>query len=184
MTVKCLNCLIRFEKKSSEIKKSPRHFCSRSCNVSYQNRLKPKRVPQGKCRNCGRAWTTTRIYCGVKCRIAYKKKNSPVTPYESVRAWRQRTKARAVEYMGGKCQNCGYDRCLRALAFHHLDPGKKDFGVSSTCVSWKAMVRELKKCTLLCSNCHMELHAGMLVIGAEGVEPSTSRLSAECSTKP
>src|ERR1035441_10809210 len=30
---------------------------------------------------------------------------------------------------GGKCSICGYDRCLYALDFHHLDPDKKDKAV-------------------------------------------------------
>ena len=30
---------------------------------------------------------------------------------------------------GGKCSVCGYDKCLYALDFHHLDPDKKDNGV-------------------------------------------------------
>lgn len=31
-----------------------------------------------------------------------------------------------IEYMGGKCVRCGYDKCQAALEFHHLDPSKKD----------------------------------------------------------
>jgi hypothetical protein len=27
-----------------------------------------------------------------------------------------------VEYKGGKCQKCGYDKCERALTFHHRNP--------------------------------------------------------------
>ena len=32
---------------------------------------------------------------------------------------------------GGKCLICGYDRCIQALEFHHLDATKKDIGVST-----------------------------------------------------
>lgn len=32
---------------------------------------------------------------------------------------------------GGKCSICGYDRCIQALEFHHLDVTKKDIGVST-----------------------------------------------------
>jgi hypothetical protein len=38
--VNCLNCHAEFEKKSAEIKRSPNHFCSRSCNVTYNNKHK------------------------------------------------------------------------------------------------------------------------------------------------
>ena len=37
-------------------------------------------------------------------------------------------KAACVKYKGGACQLCGYNRCMRALTFHHLDPDKKGFG--------------------------------------------------------
>lgn len=28
----------------------------------------------------------------------------------------------AIAYKGGKCQCCGYDKCIQALEFHHIDP--------------------------------------------------------------
>jgi hypothetical protein len=34
----------------------------------------------------------------------------------------QKTKLKAVEYKGGKCIICGYNKSIRALQFHHLDP--------------------------------------------------------------
>lgn len=64
-----------------------------------------------------------------------------------------------VEHKGGRCSHCGYDRCLRALVFHHRDPEKKDL-VLSACYNrrWEVIKLELDKCDLLCSNCHMERH--------------------------
>ena len=35
-------------------------------------------------------------------------------------------KLKAIEYKGGKCIKCGYDKCYSALAFHHRDPNKKE----------------------------------------------------------
>ena len=70
-------------------------------------------------------------------------------------------KSSCVEYKGGKCQSCGYTKCNRALAFHHIDPSKKLFEVNSNkmfAVSWQRVKDELDKCILLCSNCHAELH--------------------------
>jgi hypothetical protein len=37
-----LNCNIEFKKKQVDIKKSPNHFCTRSCAVSYNNKNKTK----------------------------------------------------------------------------------------------------------------------------------------------
>ena len=69
----------------------------------------------------------------------------------------------AVDYKGGKCQICGYSRCLEALEFHHLDDTGKDFGISDMGYtrSWKRIKEEIDKCLLLCSNCHREVHSGL-----------------------
>lgn len=69
----------------------------------------------------------------------------------------------AIEYKGGACAMCGYNRCSRALCFHHIDPSTKSFGVSANGMTraWEKTRKELDKCVLLCSNCHMEVHAGV-----------------------
>ncbi len=72
---------------------------------------------------------------------------------------RKAMRARAVLYKGGKCSRCGYDRCQGALEFHHAD-GRKDFGISQDGLtkSWERIEKELKKCILVCANCHREEH--------------------------
>lgn len=69
-------------------------------------------------------------------------------------------KIKAVEYMGGKCSHCGYNKCLRALEFHHLDPSKKSEDYDKNFTTWgvERQKEELKNCILLCSNCHREVH--------------------------
>ena len=65
----------------------------------------------------------------------------------------------AVSYKGGQCQRCGYSRCLEALQFHHRDPSKKDFSLSSNhCLRWARIQKELDKCDLVCCRCHVEIH--------------------------
>ena len=73
---------------------------------------------------------------------------------------RQReTKRRAVDYKGGKCEKCGYDKCIAALDFHHLDPNEKDPSWASMKTrSFESIQEEIDKCILLCSNCHREEH--------------------------
>ena len=77
---------------------------------------------------------------------------------------RKKLREKAVEYKGGKCIFCAYNRCQAALDFHHLDPKQKEFGVSLDGItrSWERIIKELDKCILVCSNCHREIHAGML----------------------
>jgi len=69
-------------------------------------------------------------------------------------------KRQCVDYKGGCCELCGYDKCLGALSFHHIDPSHKRFSISrrSNHSISKALKRELDKCLLVCENCHRELH--------------------------
>lgn len=68
-------------------------------------------------------------------------------------------KQKCVNYLGGKCQECGYDKCLGALQFHHLDPTLKSFQIGQKKLQTFAfLVSELDKCILLCANCHAEKH--------------------------
>lgn len=69
-------------------------------------------------------------------------------------------KKQLVEMKGGKCQTCGYCKCLRCLTFHHRDASLKEFSLTMREIagmSWESVLKELEKCDLLCLNCHMEL---------------------------
>lgn len=80
---------------------------------------------------------------------------------EAVQKRRWKVKAMAIEYKGGSCIHCGYNKCPDALEFHHMNPAQKDFTLSGNghCKSWEKVKAELDKCILLCANCHRELHA-------------------------
>ena len=73
-------------------------------------------------------------------------------------AHRRGRKLRAIEYKGGKCEMCGYSRCVGSLVFHHKDPAHKTFQVSFGTFSWERVRAEIDKCLLLCANCHGEVH--------------------------
>lgn len=74
---------------------------------------------------------------------------------------RYRLKKKAVEFLGGKCKSCGWQGCIAGFSFHHLDPSKKEFGISGSRTSkWEKIEKELTKCELLCCNCHCILHSG------------------------
>lgn len=61
---------------------------------------------------------------------------------------------------GKSCCKCGYNRCVEALDYHHLEPSgkKRDVSKLSTHASLKDAIAEINKCVLLCSNCHREFH--------------------------
>ena len=69
--------------------------------------------------------------------------------------------AKIKQLRGGACIKCGYNKCIKALEFHHIDPAQKDFTISNDHFKLKDAVEESKKCVLLCSNCHKELHDNM-----------------------
>lgn len=75
----------------------------------------------------------------------------------AVNVRRHGLKLKAVTYMGGKCTECNYKKCLGALQFHHIDQATKEFSFSGKhCLSWEKLRAELDKCVLVCSNCHAE----------------------------
>ena len=84
--------------------------------------------------------------------------------YEEIKRWRHETKKRLVKAFGGECGICGYNKSIRSLSFHHLNPNEKEESFASSCKSWKRLANEAKKCVLLCSNCHMEVHDGITKI--------------------
>ena len=91
-------------------------------------------------------------------------KKKKVSNTEAVESWRKRKKKALVEYKGGKCQCCGYSRCIEALEFHHLDPNIRSFTISGKSKSFNSLKSEVDKCILVCSNCHKEIHAGLINI--------------------
>ena len=79
---------------------------------------------------------------------------------EAVKQRRRKLREMARTAKGNKCLLCGYSKCQRALSFHHIDPSKKNFDLSSRGLtrSWAKIEEEIKKCVLICANCHMEIH--------------------------
>lgn len=85
--------------------------------------------------------------------------------YDNVKNSRTRLKERLVYVAGGKCQCCGYNKCISALEFHHINPSEKDFTIGqNTNKAWDLVKKEIKKCLLVCANCHREIHANVLDI--------------------
>jgi predicted HNH restriction endonuclease len=76
---------------------------------------------------------------------------------------RRKIKLQAIEYKGGKCQICGYSKYVGALDLHHTKGIKKfTMGNDGYTHSWSEIIKELDKCILICSNCHREVHAGLV----------------------
>jgi hypothetical protein len=87
---------------------------------------------------------------------------------EAVARRRRRVKQILVEELGGRCALCGYDNCVSALEFHHLDPAAKSFGLAERGVTLgiDRIREEARKCVLLCATCHAEVEAGVATLPA------------------
>lgn len=109
-----------------------------------------------KCKHCGETKKAKFVNRGTdrKCHSVCK------DCHNKLRTKRyRRYKKIAVEFKGGKCIKCGYNKCEGSLDFHHRDPTQKDpqWKTMRSC-SLKRILKEIEKCDLVCSNCHREIH--------------------------
>jgi len=81
---------------------------------------------------------------------------------------RRKVKKILVQEAGGACCLCGYDRNMRALHFHHLEPSQKrhEINAKGVAIALDKLRVEARKCVLLCSNCHAEVEDGMVSVPA------------------
>jgi len=115
-----------------------------------------------KCRYChkyypesyfGVALTTSKkVYRRHKCKYCYQKTKKKLQ--EKHKKW-------IIEYKKKhKCKRCGFSD-HRALVFHHINENDKKFNIADRLYYHYGLERiqkELKKCMILCSNCHRILH--------------------------
>ena len=124
--------------------------------LKHQKNINEKRI----CEICGKEFilqpnSFTRKFC-YNC---VPRQGETLTQSEIVTIKRRAIKKALIEYKGGKCCRCGYNKCDRALEFHHLDSNKKDFGVANNMdKTIDKLKKEVDKCILVCSNCHAEIH--------------------------
>jgi len=73
-------------------------------------------------------------------------------------------KIKIIRLLGGRCIDCdleynGKNACV--FQVHHKDPSKKLFVVNTRTLmnyAWARIINEIKKCELLCANCHFIRH--------------------------
>ena len=106
------------------------------------------------------------IECMIICRLC----NKPFRSYHNrqtnrcgscnTKIRRFRAKAAAIKLLGGKCTQCGWNGNQAAIQFHHKNPRTKDFIIGNVSnKSWNSIKSEMKKCVLLCANCHAIEHS-------------------------
>jgi hypothetical protein len=120
-----------------------------------------------KCENCKEAFmgNLSRKICDT-CRIeksrASSRRYNKNSPNNSTRKIMIRNREFVRNYKKDKkCEICSYNKYPEILDFHHEDRKTK---TATVCTLMKTLKRidiikkEIDKCTLICPNCHRELH--------------------------
>jgi len=144
------------EKRKQYMREYSRKYSLKRYHDRKTKRINPKDYPEAirlKERVCRKHGQTQHVLVsdgGYKCKKC---------GYDAVKRRKIKLKKMAVDYKGGGCCWCSYAECMGSLVFHHVDPIKKEFQItSSNRVAWEKIRKELDKCVLLCANCHGEIH--------------------------
>lgn len=153
MIKQCVVCGKEFECKRSTAK-----YCCRQCeNQARAKRIREKQQLNEIDKYC--------LICGKPFRPKSGAANQRTCCYDCMPDGIQLGRSGFLDLLrkarGGQCQRCGYNNYLGALDFHHINPTEKDFTIGNRDYKLKECVEETKKCVLLCSNCHREIHAGL-----------------------
>ena len=149
---KCLKCSKEFKNRiiihGIERNIHKRKYCL-DCSPFGKKNTKRLHIPQRDknskkhCTKCGREFKWTKNNVCSTCRT-FKRRND------------QRIKC--INYLGGECCKCK-NKDFDVLTFHHKNPKNKKFTLCQNWQkSWKILLPEIKKCKLLCANCHMKHH--------------------------
>ena len=151
---KCQICGLQKEIQTCHLRNNTYAKCCD--NSKYQDNIK-------KCDICGKNFipktpqANKRRFC-YECSPSYDKDDRA----SNITAIRHAIKRQLVEYKGGKCCKCGYNKSIKALQFHHLNPNEKEFTIASNLrlsdFNMQNYYNEVDKCLLLCANCHAEIH--------------------------
>ena len=122
--------------------------------IDFSWKNKSKGIRQAKCKSCYRKlrnkWYQDHKDSEVETIKTYIYKRR-----KEIKAWFDSYKSKT------ECQHCEDSRIL-VLQFHHLDPKKKDLNLSlASRNGWsiERIKKEIAKCIVLCSNCHILEHA-------------------------
>lgn len=132
-----------------------RKRCLKCSPFGFRNTSRIIRLQKYQCRKCGEGnpdkFSLRKFSICKKCCNSYIIKKG------------QEQKNRARQLMGGRCWHCNYSKYQQALSLHHLDPALKDPNFHcSRFWKWERLVKEIENCALVCANCHIALHAGVI----------------------
>ena len=131
-----------------------RKFCSRKCSGAYASAKKMPPRSREEINLLAREWRKKNHGRYIKLQMKYQKNRY------------NKKKKIATEIKSGGCYLCDEkEKC--ALDFHHVLPDTKENGTTSLLMLPRAKFdEELKKCIVLCSNCHRKVHYGSVYLPA------------------
>lgn len=107
-------------------------------------------------------------YCSSRCKLSF------LQSYPNQKQRGLSRKLELIRLLSGKCEKCGYCANIAALTFHHNE-GEKDFKLDVRSLSnrtYSKVQSEVRKCILLCANCHAEIHNPKLNLASLSIEPT------------
>lgn len=103
-----------------------------------------------------------RTYNAEKARRWYHRKKQQSGGKDPIHILRMERKQTIVDLLGGKCQICDYSKLTNNLVFHHVSDKAFQLDSRRFQYSMESLWPEIRKCILICHNCHGEVHANMV----------------------
>ena len=157
-----------------------RFYCSKECSLEGRRKRRRKRDRDKIGTNEKRKEARKKYYLKNKYPLTNKYKKEQEEKKQRAKEvnkiWNTTNNVKAAEYRRKtriktrgwfddykktlKCEVCGYDKCSEALDFHHKDLNEKEFNIGQALNlrGREKILEEIKKCKILCANCHRELH--------------------------
>ena len=123
--------------------------------INYRSKIDPDKVCYKKtCKSCRakkqKTWADNE---GKEYTLNYKMTPEQKEKYnKNRRSSDQERKKLLIKMLGGKCESCG---TTKNLQFDHIDPTTKSFSIAKK-YKCTAVFEEIKKCQLLCYECHLK----------------------------
>ena len=153
-----------FKPKKKEFESTATKFC-RNCGKSIQNRgnsydfciecLPAVSTPIGFCRYCGNLFIRKGQQQQCPDCEPLNKRVRKKRGLDLFRTYKNNLKEKG-------CVVCGYNNCLAALEFHHIDQDKEVEISKIKSISRLRREIEVNNLVILCANCHREVHAGLI----------------------
>jgi hypothetical protein len=139
----------------------PTHKTCSGCHVvkpaeEFNFKYRAKGIRHSYCRECGKRLTRSHYQ---RKKRSYLKRN--------LRAYAERRQL-VLEAKSRPCADCGVQYPYYVMDFDHRDGRLKEFSLNAVHrVTKRAILREIEKCDVVCSNCHRERTQRRWVEGLE-----------------